>query len=114
MRAERQTGKTGEYEFSCLLVALNDVRRLEFDGKKAKYMKAVSDERIEKLRIDRSKRRKPISDPKARQVVKQFIPLIEKMRDENLSWRRIAMYLGKYHKLSISYEYLRRIYNDNS
>ncbi|MEM0147955.1 MAG: hypothetical protein QW139_02960 [Candidatus Micrarchaeaceae archaeon] len=80
---------------------------------KAVHMKALitKDDQavIDKIKIEKLKKRKP-KRSKLENRLKFYYFEIDKLRKENISYRKIAGYLRSDHKIKVSAESLRQIY----
>lgn len=110
--AKTQKGKLAESHFACFLVALDAMLRLE-EGKHKKgelLTKEKADQQFA-IRLSRVKARKPKSTKVKRLVEVRWFDEIKRLHEqENLSWRKIAEYIARYHKAKVSFAYLREAF----
>lgn len=114
LRKKRPPGKTGEFYYSCLLIALNDLKRVESEGEgiKPKYMKGMNAKSIIKLRVSTIRKGKSETAAERRDAILELLPVISRLREGKVAWRKIAAYIETEHGKAISHEYLRKIYNE--
>jgi hypothetical protein len=108
-RQERRSDCPAEFAYAMLLLALQKMRYTE-DGLQRKGRVSLEDaRRISELRIQRAKvGKKERTSPLRCKVEVQHGELIKRLRDtERMSWREIAAYLQRYHRLQVSHTYLR-------
>ncbi|MEO2068843.1 MAG: hypothetical protein ABGX27_04955, partial [Desulfurobacteriaceae bacterium] len=63
-------------------------------------------------RIERIKAQKRARKSKKREYIEQNLALIKQLRDAELSWRDIAAYIKKYHRVKIAPSYIHMIYKE--
>ena len=113
-RHRRIKGKDGEFHYAMFLLAINKLKTLEtISSRKNTEISDIEIERIHRIRTSRiraMKRKKP--SKKADVVKNQFGELVLKLRRENMSWRDISRYIAKYHKTTVSHNYLHQLFGE--
>ncbi len=118
-RNKYEKTKAPEFYHAMLLLALSKMKWVESSAS-LQTKKSVHNEelaKIEDVRIKRIKgnKQKKVSKIK-RQIELQHFYRIQKFRNKNdanyLSWRQISYYIAKFHNQRISYNYLRKCYNE--
>lgn len=91
-------------DYAALLSAIMEVWRGLQSGKKSQDFK---------LRVEAAKAKKKTRlAPKADLLEREFLPLIEKLRGEGLSWRQISGYIEEHHHKKFPHSYLLKVYNE--
>lgn len=111
-RQERRPDRAAEFTYAMLLQALHKMRYTE-EGLQRKGRVSLEDaKRISELRIQRAKAGKTErTSPLRCKIEVQHGELVKRLRKkEQMSWREIAAYLQRYHRLQISHTYLRRCF----
>ena len=93
---------------------LRAIRRVRFLELQALHRKSsLSDEElkeIKSLRIKRLLEKKSRKKEKENTIRKKYFWLIKDLKEQGLSWRKIALYLKKYHKFSVTHGYLQQTF----
>jgi hypothetical protein len=108
-------GKKNEFTYAYFLTALHYMQNIETKQSRKAALTPEEVRRIEHIRKNRIKaahRTKP-STTKTN-IELEYFYLIQKLRDENLSWRDISRYIAKFHKKRISHVYLAQCFNQIS
>lgn len=91
----------------CLILAIKARYRVE-TTKDNRHSSPEAIEKRNELRMQTIKAEKKKSSPKLEKVI-AYSQEILKWREGNESWRDIATYIGKYHKIKISHAYIRNV-----
>ena len=93
---------------------LRAIRRVRFLELQALHRKSsLSDEElkeIKSLRIKRLLEKKSRKKEKENTIRKKYFWLIKDLKEQGLSWRKIALYLKKYHKFNVTHGYLQQVF----
>ena len=101
-----------DYYLEQLLRAIRRVRFLECQALSRKS--SLSDEELSEIKMLRIKRllsKKKRPSEKENTIRKKYFWLIKDLKEQGLSWRKIALYLEKYHKFSITHGYLQQVFS---
>ncbi len=111
-RQERRSDRSAEFTYGMLLLALKKMRDTEQGLQKKGKLTLENAKQITELRIARSKAHKQQqANPLRQRIEVQHGELIKRLREkEQMSWREIADYLQRYHRLQASHTYLRRCF----
>jgi hypothetical protein len=109
---KRERNKIPEFTYAMFLLALKAMHKIELQLKIKKALSLEEAEKITRLRIERIKAQKRAKKSKKREYIEQNLPLIKQLRDAGLSWRDIAAYIKKYHRVKIAPSYLHMIYKE--
>jgi hypothetical protein len=94
---------------------LRAIRRVRFLELQALHRKSsLSDEElkeIKSLRIKRLLEKKSRKKEKENTIRKKYFWLIKDLKEQGLSWRKIALYLKKYHKFNVTHGYLQQVFS---
>lgn len=103
-----------EFYFGMHLLALRAMKRIETAQATKDALTEEEALKLHKLRIERIKAGRGKKDSKKARLVKEtyFEEIKEMYVNEKLSWREIADYLAKYHKVRISHGYLQQKFNE--
>ena len=100
-----------DYYLEQLLRAIRRVRFLECQALSRKS--SLSDEELSEIKMLRIKRllsKKKRPSEKENTIRKKYFWLIKDLKEQGLSWRKIALYLKKYHKFSVTHGYLQQTF----
>ena len=89
-------------DYAALLSATMDAWRSVTAGKRPKDFDL-------RVQIAKKKKKDRLA-PVATTIEDQFLPLIEKLRHEGLSWREISKYIRNHHHRKFAHAYLCKIY----
>ena len=100
-----------EYNYSMFILALRSLKSTETALSTKKRIslteaKSISKIRVERVRGKHKTKRSKIED----KLMKNFLLLHQLREEEHLSWRDIAIHLGRYHRIEVSFAYLRQLY----
>ena len=109
---KRERDKIPEFTYAMFLLALKAMHKIELQLKIKKALSLEEAEKITKLRIERIKAQKRARKSKKREYIEQNLALIKQLRDAGLSWRDIAAYIKKYHRVKIAPSYIHMIYKE--
>lgn len=96
--------------YSKFLTLINERFQVETASSRKYQLSEKETELAKEIKRSRVSRRKPKKSPVYDTVRKKYIQLIKDLREEDLSWRQIALYLQMNHKVRISHVYIRSIY----
>jgi len=100
-----------EFYYVQFLLALQMMQGLETGQQRKVQLTDKEAGRISEIRLSRIRAsRKKKSSPIRRLIEIRYYFLIARLRKEDLSWREISSYLSKFHKHSISYSYIQKVY----
>lgn len=114
-RADRVAGREPEFYFAQFLIALHKMQSMEAgSGLRRKTEQRLTDEELARITVIRSHRvqaehKKKPSTTKDR-IEHDFYIMVSRFRDNEVSWRDIAIYLGRYHRFRISHNYLKKCF----
>lgn len=105
---------SSEYYFAMHLLALRAMKRAESSSSLKQELTQEEAERLHKIRAERIKAGRGKRDSVKAMLVKvKYFDEIKKLYfEDNLSWRKISEYLGKYHKVKISHGYVQQKFNE--
>jgi len=109
---KRERDKLPEFTYAMFLLALKAMHKIELQLKIKKALSLEEAEKITKLRIERIKAQKRAKKSKKREYIEQNLALIKQLRNAGLSWRDIAAYIKKYHRVKIAPSYIHMIYKE--
>ena len=101
-----------DYYLEQLLRAIRRVHFLECQALSRKSN--LSDEELSEIKMLRIKRllsRKKRPSEKENTIRKKYFWLIKDLKEQGLSWRKIALYLKKYHKFNVTHGYLQQVFS---
>ena len=102
-----------EWVYANFLLALQSMQNIE----KAPHTKTkITDEELKKIdsiRINRIKANKKRKPGKTKDLIRmKYYKEIKKLKEQDLSWRDISLYIKKYFRSDISHTHLRNCYNE--
>lgn len=105
-----------ELSYSMLFLALAKRHHFITSAERKESLTPAQAEQLSKIRVDAISRnvrgRKGRLDSAYRV---RLAPIVEQLRvEKDFSWRQISEYLAKWHKIKISHEYLRKLYQNVS
>ena len=114
MREERIKGFNAEFTYSTFLLGVRRIRNLENKvAVKSGVLSQFEEERINNIRLSRIKNKnKPKPDNIRSMIENKYFVLISTLRGEGVSWRDISTYIKRYHKTTISHDYMCKIYKE--
>ena len=94
----------GELSYGAFLLALDNRSRLVDNTqlKATEDLEAVTSHRI----MLEKERRMAKPSPKLDRLQGDLLPVVNRLREDGLSWAKVSAYLAKYHKLKVSRGYL--------
>ena len=116
VRVHRNTGMyrkdfLSEFMYSMLILALHQLKQTETVLQRKKRINLSDTKKLSELRVSRVKGVKKTKRAKDKAKIENLYYVIKQLRDnENLSWRQVSVFLKKYHRLDVSYSYLRQCY----
>lgn len=113
MKRERDENKLGEFYFACLVRAVDQIRR-RLDSKYSQELDPGQMRELDRLCIARIRRPRKKKASKIKILIeKNYFYVIRKLRDkEKLPWRDVAKYLEKTYRVKISFDRLRKVFNE--
>jgi len=109
---KRERDKIPEFTYAMFLLALKAMHKIELQLKIKKALSLEEAEKITKLRIERLKAQKRARKSKKREYIEQNLALIKQLKDAGLSWRDIAAYIKKYHRVKVAPSYIYTVYKE--
>lgn len=112
-RQRQQPGRQPEFLFAMQMLALQMMRSVEggLDRKGRLTLdqaRRISEIRLARAKADQDGRKKP-----TRQKLElRHAAEVQRLRGEGFSWRAVADYLKRYHRLEVSHTYLRQLFKD--
>jgi len=112
-RQGKNLAKPGEYSYAMLLLALAKMKWTRSDLVKKSNIAAEKARRITELQVRTIKASGPVRKSRKQQALDlQLYHVVRDLREnKKMSWRKIASYLGKYHKLKITHVWAMKTYN---
>ena len=108
--SKKRKDKHNEYVYAMFLLALKSMYKIELQLKIKKALTMEEASKITQIRIERIKAKKRIKKSKKREWIEHYLPLLKQLREAGLSWRDIALYIKKYHRIKIAPSYLVTVY----
>ena len=100
----------GELYYRAFLVGIQKRSRLQ-SNKKLRTTDNLEAVTAQRITIEKSKvKAKP--SPKLDRLQGDLEPVVQKLRNEGLSWQKISDFLAKYHKLTCGRGYLQKVFAD--
>lgn len=114
-RQRQQAGKLPEFLFAMLLLALQMMRSVEGGLDRKGRLTLDQARRISEIRLARAQaERTGRKSPKKNKLEQRHAEQVRRLREEGFSWREVAEYLKRYHRLEISHTYLRQLFTEST
>lgn len=114
-RQRQQAGKMPEFLHAMLVLALQKMRSVEGGLDRKGRLTLEQARRISEIRLARAQaERTGRKSPTRHKLELQHAEQIKRLRGEGLSWREVAEYLRRYHRLEVSHTYLRRVFKESA
>ena len=111
-RQRQQSGRTAEFLFAMLMLALQMMRSVEGGLDRKGRLTLDQARRISEIRLARSQAdRASRKSPTRQKLELRHAEMVRRLRGEGLSWREVAAYLKRYHRMEVSHTYLRLLFN---
>lgn len=110
-RQRQQPGHMPEFLYAMLILALQLMRSVEggLDRKGRLTLEQVR--RISEIRLARAQaERVSRKSPTRKKIELRYAATVKRLREEGFSWREVAAYLKRFHRLEVSHTYLRQIF----
>ncbi len=116
IRSHRNSGAyhkdaLSEFTYAMFIIALENLKKTETALQRKKRINLSDTKKLSELRVLRVKGKEKTKRAKNREKLENLYYVIKQLRnDENLSWRQLSVYLKKYHRLDVSFSYLRQCF----
>jgi hypothetical protein len=105
-KAKKDKTKMSEYYYAMRILAIQDYCKIFFDSSIKCDSEEIDKQRIAFVRQTKQRYKKTTKDD----IIRTRIKEIDRLRNEDLSWRGVCDYLKKWGHIDITPSYLRRIY----
>lgn len=110
-RQRQQPGQVPEFLYAMQMLALQLMRSVEggLDRKgklTLEQARRISEIRLARAQADKASRK----NPTRAKLELRHAGDVRRLRGEGLSWREVAAYLKRYHRLEVSHTYLQRLF----
>ncbi|MBF0398632.1 MAG: hypothetical protein HQK78_17790 [Desulfobacterales bacterium] len=111
-RSEYNQEISNEFYYAVYILAAKMVMHYDKQSKKSNFQEGLKE--AEKLSHIRTSNIRMKSKTRKKDIIKiRFYNEIKRLREvEKLSWRKIAEYIKKYHKVTITHGYIQQIYKE--
>jgi hypothetical protein len=112
-RAAKENVSFANLHFSTFLMSIEKLKLLESGLTRKSDLTPDEKSLLDKLRAIRTKDvSRPKRKPKKADSLEKYRGLVETLRGQGLSWKKISYFLARYHRTKIDFDYMKKTFKE--